>query len=342
MRRSHNRANTIDKASKKKSKLRRKRKKGLKWIFRRYFSSKSSILKRLTGLALLVFLALLIASLAMAGWKFLRLIEEKNAMMQQERTIAVEETESLLAGRMAMGETDYDVAVKYFTRVTELNPKSIEGWATLANLHLKLGNEQEALDMLRRRNELQPEDAGQYFLAMRIYQRQGKKEEALQAAKEAVRVSSSNPLYSNMLYILRIQSGELEQVCEELEKMGNISKVLEPTLIFGRAAVALAQGDLDGSIDYILRARNHLTKDTFSELYYEDFFTPAVNKITAAMKVRTGESPSNAPKNKESIAPIVEHMNDEKNEKTFEEKTESTLQPTEQSERRPSGRLRQR
>jgi len=321
MRRSHNRANTIDKASKKKSKQKRKRK-GLKGLFRRFFSSRRSLARRLTGFAILAFLAVLIVLLAVTVWKLIQHVEEKieakKIVEQHVHDDSTKEAESLLAGREAVRAMDYDAAAKHFAHATELNPKSIEAWAMLADVQRKLGNEQDALVSLRRRIELPPESARPHFISARIYRSQGKTEDALQSIKEAVRLAPLDPLFSNTLYILRIQNGELDQVREELDRMSTMSQLLEPTFIFGRAAVALAQGNKEASIRHILRARDHLHEDTYNTLLDEEFFASIIDKVTVVTKVQTGELPSggknDASTSKEIPTPIVEHVEGEQSE----------------------------
>jgi len=288
-RRSHSKANTIERESQRKSKLRRKRK-GLKGFLRKFFSRRRTLARRLVGFAIVAFSAVLLASVVAGGWSFARLVKERmearNAAAERVYVAAVEEAESLLAGRNAMKEVNHAAAEKHFTRVTELNPKSTEGWTLLADAQLKQGNEQDALVSLHRRNELPPESARPHFMCARIYRSQGKAKSALQCAREAARIAPLDPLYSNTLYILRIQNGELDQVREELARTVGMSQMLEPTWIFGRAAAALAQGDEEVSIRYILRARDLLHQDTYNTLLYEEFFAPVIDKATAIATIK--------------------------------------------------------
>jgi len=292
----------------------------------------------MTGVAILTFLALLLALFAWAIWYFLQLVEEKKATLQGEQITMVEETDSLLAGRQAIQEMSYDAAVKYFTRVIELNPKSIEGWTMLADVQLKQGNDQDALVSLQRRIELLPESARPHFLLARIYRSKGKNEEALQSLKEAVRIAPLDPLFSNTLYILRVQNGELEQVSSELKAMPILSQTLERTFIFGRAAVALAEGNQDASIRYILRARDYLPEDTYNTLLYEEFFAPVIDQMTAIAKIKV-DVPAPAVRKDEEVVERVENVN---GDGKSEEKTEPNLQSTDPSDSRPSSRPRQR
>jgi len=258
-----------------------------------YFSHKLLGVHRKVGWTFAaLFVLILIAVGAFLLWKgdpLMRSITERI-----DPALVAEEAESVIAGRDAMGRADYADAVKYFTRVAELNPKSIEAWMTLATAQLRQGNDEAALAALLRRNEIPPEDAMSHFLCVRIYQRMGKNAEALQAAREAVRLAPLNPLYTNTLYIMRIQNGELEQVREELNRMAALSRTLEPTFIFGRAAVALASGDENGCIRYVLRARHFLDRKTFTELFYNDFFKPVVDRLTKAMSESMGAAASDA------------------------------------------------
>jgi len=275
-----------------------------------YFSHKLLGAHRKVGCTVIVFLLLIVVAIAVVViWKGGAATHHINE--KADPAIVAEETENMRAGREAMQQMDFAKAEQHFARVTELNPTRPAAWMALAGAQLKQGNDEGALHSLLHRNKLQPGDPRAHFEAMAIYKRMGKNQEALQAAREAARLEQLNPLYTNTLYIMRIQNGELEQVSDELNRMATMSRTLEPTFIFGRAAVALAQGDEDASIRYVLASRRMVNQGTFAQLFYNDFFKPIVDRLTAAIG---GDKPIR-PTETETIEEVIETLDQQPEER---------------------------
>jgi len=248
-----------------------------------YFSHKLLGAHRKVGCTIIALLVLTAAAIAVVvlvkGWGGARLNREK-----PDPAIEAAIAEHMQAGIEARRQMDLAKAERNFARVAELDPKNTKAWMALATTQLRQGNDEGALFSLLHRNKLTPEDAGAQFLAMDIYKRMGKNQEAFQAAREAVRLDQLNPLYTNTLYIMRIQNGELDKVSEELESMAALrTRNLEPTFIFGRAAVALAKGDEDAAVRYVLDSRRMVGPKVFIQLFYNDFFKPIVDRLTKAI-----------------------------------------------------------
>ncbi len=97
-----------------------------------------------------------------------------------------------LLGRIALEEKDYDVAVRYFRRITRLEPKNRFGWLFLGFAYTDMKNPRAAAEAYAAGTRVLPEDGGLWSWLGIALQQQNKNHEAIAAFRKAIEYDPVN------------------------------------------------------------------------------------------------------------------------------------------------------
>jgi tetratricopeptide (TPR) repeat protein len=102
-----------------------------------------------------------------------------------------------LAGLKLFGQDKHAEAIEEYKQALELSPDWTEAMHALATAYSKLGRQDEAIEVVQRIIELEPEDAFAYTSLSIFLQRKGLIPEAEQAAAKARMISWKQELKNN-------------------------------------------------------------------------------------------------------------------------------------------------
>jgi len=102
-----------------------------------------------------------------------------------------------LAGLKLFGQDRHAEAIEEYKQALELSPDWTEAMHALATAYSKLGRQDEAIEVVQRIIELEPEDAFAYTSLSIFLQRKGLIPEAEQAAAKARMISWKQELKNN-------------------------------------------------------------------------------------------------------------------------------------------------
>ncbi|MFO7914636.1 MAG: tetratricopeptide repeat protein [Candidatus Krumholzibacteriales bacterium] len=164
---------------------------------------------------------------------------------------------------------DYQLAEESFTRALELNPGHLKSRINLCRVYLDTGRAREAIDLLEKVLEEEPEYADAYHLAGRGYRQLGETEKAVEHYRRAIQIDNGHVWAMNNLGLIFIREGEFEKALAPLARaavlrddiavfQNNLGMALENTGRYRDAENAYAAAvTLDKSYD---RAYNSLCR----------------------------------------------------------------------------------
>ena len=97
-------------------------------------------------------------------------------------------------GALYFRDGNYELAMMYYRRSVERNPKFAMGYRGLGDVHLALEELDMAFDNFEQALELAPDDPPSLYEMARLYDRRGDKEKALEYYRRVVEVDRFSPL----------------------------------------------------------------------------------------------------------------------------------------------------
>ena len=135
-----------------------------------------------------------VARLSLAEAQYL--LENTTAVKRLLQPLADDSTTSWgvydLLGRIALEEKDHERAVRYFRRITRLEPKNRFGWLFLGFAYADMDNQRAAAEAYAAGTRVLPEDGGLWSWLGVALQQQNKNKEAIAAFLNALRYDPSN------------------------------------------------------------------------------------------------------------------------------------------------------
>lgn len=92
---------------------------------------------------------------------------------------------------------NYDKAIEYYRKATELNPKNAWTWFNLGVVYVNLKEDEKALESFAKSLELKPDNAWSLAYIGLLLSKHGMQEEALQAYDKAVELAPNNKTIRN-------------------------------------------------------------------------------------------------------------------------------------------------
>lgn len=122
------------------------------------------------------------------------------------------------AGLAAEYGGDTSRALTFYKKVAEWGYLEGELYGNMAQLELKRGNDEEAMELLAEGRRLYPEDQSIIATLINIYLKQGKSEEALEMINEALKADSENPQLLFAKGTLLDEQGKSEEAMKVYQK----------------------------------------------------------------------------------------------------------------------------
>lgn len=128
-------------------------------------------------------------------------------------------------GNFYLKKQDYKNSLKYFETLNEVNTDLYEGYFGLALSKLKLNQNEDALDLIRKMNKQNPDSSENLYLLSFLAQNQKSYNEALDYLDEAIK-KDKNPNYyiekAKIYYTLKNYNQSLEALKQSSETYGNV------------------------------------------------------------------------------------------------------------------------
>lgn len=113
----------------------------------------------------------------------------------------------MLQGIEAMASEEFDEAIGYFTKVTELKPSYPEAWNKRATLLFMMGNLESALQDIEKTLVLESRHFGALSGLAAIYLAEGKESQALKTYERIARIAPAEPHVQEQIQHLRGKMG---------------------------------------------------------------------------------------------------------------------------------------
>jgi tetratricopeptide (TPR) repeat protein len=140
-------------------------------------------------------------------------------------------------------EGSFDEVVRTLRNVLDEDPKVIDAWFMLGNVHASHGRQQDAIGFFRRALELKPDDEMAVINMANAYRNLGRDEEALLGYQRFLELDPRNAQVRYEVAQILADRGQLDQASAQLGQV----LTLEPKMAAARNAlgvVAIKRGDL--------------------------------------------------------------------------------------------------
>ncbi len=155
----------------------------------------------------------IVARLSLAEAQYL--LENTEAVKRLLLPLAEDSTTSWgvydLLGRIALEEKDYDMAIRYFRRITRLEPKNRFGWLFLGFAYADMKNPQAAAEAYAAGTRVLPEDGGLWSWLGVALQQQNKNREAIAAFLKAIEYDPVNINALSSLPVIYESEGDFKR-----------------------------------------------------------------------------------------------------------------------------------
>jgi arylsulfatase A-like enzyme/Flp pilus assembly protein TadD len=140
----------------------------------------------------------------------------------------------------------FDEVVATLEQVVQEDPKVIDAWFMLGNVHVKSGRTRQAIEYFKRALALKPDDEMAVVNLANAYRQIGRDDEALVGFRRFLELDAKNSQVRYATAEILLDRGELDEAEQQLRQ----ALALEPKLAAARNAlgvVALRRGDLGGA-----------------------------------------------------------------------------------------------
>jgi tetratricopeptide (TPR) repeat protein len=157
-------------------------------------------------------------------------------------------------GRKLLESNRVEEAIAAFLEMTELDPRSHQGYSYLAKCHRSLGQTDVAIAYIRRAIELAPGAAEYVYLLSLFLRDRGDLAGALEAARRAVTLGPRNSLIHNALGVILDDSGDHAGAAAAFEKAAELDPE-NPTYTLNLAGAYDRLGEVEKSAAAMERYR---------------------------------------------------------------------------------------
>jgi choline-sulfatase len=140
-------------------------------------------------------------------------------------------------------EKRFDQVVGMLTQVVGEDPKVVDAWFMLGNVHTRVNRQEQGIEYFKRVLALKPDDEMAMVNMANAFRQLGRDEEALVGYRRFLQLDPKNSQVRYQVAQILIDRGELD----EASKLLNEALQLEPKMVAARnalGAVALKKGDL--------------------------------------------------------------------------------------------------
>lgn len=161
----------------------------------------------------------------------------------------IEEDTDLAKGVDFFSQGNYDEAIKYFEKVIEKFPSSIEGYYNIGVCYLRIGEVDKAVASLEKAVELNPEAIESYFALGECYFTKGETEKAINTFTRAAELQPDNPKAHYNLGIVFYKHDMLDEALVSFNKVINLNPKFS-SAYYQAALACIKKGDFKKAIDY--------------------------------------------------------------------------------------------
>ncbi|UCC38746.1 MAG: tetratricopeptide repeat protein [Candidatus Aminicenantes bacterium] len=176
-------------------------------------------------------------------------VEEKMSVKLTKIPPKIEDNPDLSKGVDLFRLGNYDEAIKYFEKLIEKFPSSIEGYYNIGLCYLRKGEVDKAVASLEKAVELNPESIEAHFALGECYFSKGETEKAMSTFTQAVDLQPDNPKAHYNLAIVFYKHDMLDEALSSFAKTIELNPKFS-SAYYQAALACIKKGDFQKAIEY--------------------------------------------------------------------------------------------